>query len=676
MDDAELLRYSRHILLPELGIDAQERFAAAHALIVGAGGLGDFVPRGRSGVEGGGEFCKHRAPRSAGSRLVTCWPAATSVRGVAMTSDDAALRVGIRVLAWLAAVVGLALCVNRVATAATFVVTTTADSNDGACTVALCSLRDAVIASNTAGGANVITLPAGTYNLTIPGTGEDFAATGDLDIRTSVTINGAGAATTIVDGGAIDRVFDVLAGAVVFNGITVRNGQPGSGAAGGGIQNISTLTLNDCVVSGSHTTSGGDGAGIWNQGALNLNSTTVTGNAGGGGGNGGGIFSQGVFTISLSTISGNSAGPAGGNGGGIYSNSSPSTITDSTISGNIGAGGGNGAGVYHNGNTLAINRSTISGNSTATGNGGGIYVNGINLTLTNVTISGNTASTGGGVYNFGNGVSFIASTIAGNTGGGIANSGVSLDATGTIIANNGTNCSGGLTDSGTNLQFPGTTCGASITSADPLLQPLGNNGGPTLTMALLAGSPAVNANTEICPPTPPTDQRGIVRPQGPACDIGAFELAGAPPLPTLSINSVSLPEGNSGTTAFVFTVTLSAASASTVTVNYATADGTATAPGDYAATSGTLTFAPGVTTQTVTVNVVGDTTPEGNETFTVTLSAPTNATIASGTGTGTILDDDAVAPASTPIPTMSQWALSALAILLLATAMARLRRRR
>lgn len=92
------------------------------------------------------------------------------------------------------------------------------------------------------------------------------------------------------------------------------------------------------------------------------------------------------------------------------------------------------------------------------------------------------------------------------------------------------------------------------------------------------------------------------------CCAKVGKIAPAPPLPTLSINNVSQNEGNSGTTAFTFTVTLSAASASTVTVDFATADGTATAPSDYAATSGTLTFNPGVTTQPITVNVVGDTT--------------------------------------------------------------------
>jgi hypothetical protein len=114
-------------------------------------------------------------------------------------------------------------------------------------------------------------------------------------------------------------------------------------------------------------------------------------------------------------------------------------------------------------------------------------------------------------------------------------------------------------------------------------------------------------------------------------------------LPNLSINNVAQDEGNSGTTPFVFTVTLSTPSASTVTVKYATADGTATSHGknsDYTRVSGKLTFDPGVTTQTITVLVNGDTLVEPDETFFVNLSDPQGATIAVAQGTGTILNDD------------------------------------
>ncbi|WP_425530276.1 beta strand repeat-containing protein [Xanthomonas campestris] len=125
-------------------------------------------------------------------------------------------------------------------------------------------------------------------------------------------------------------------------------------------------------------------------------------------------------------------------------------------------------------------------------------------------------------------------------------------------------------------------------------------------------------------------------------------------LPSLSINDVSINEGNSGTTMATFTVSLSAASGQTVSVNYASADGTATAGSDYVARSGTLTFAPGTTAQGVAITVNGDTAVEPNETFSVGLSGASNASIARATGAGTILNDDVVVtvgPASLPAAT-------------------------
>jgi probable HAF family extracellular repeat protein len=113
------------------------------------------------------------------------------------------------------------------------------------------------------------------------------------------------------------------------------------------------------------------------------------------------------------------------------------------------------------------------------------------------------------------------------------------------------------------------------------------------------------------------------------------------PIPTISIaDAPAVTEGNTGTHAATFTVTLSDASTDPITVAYATGDGTATAGSDYQATSGTLTFAPGETSKTVTVQVVGDRLPEPNETFVVNLSSPTNAVIANGQGVGTIRDDE------------------------------------
>jgi len=110
--------------------------------------------------------------------------------------------------------------------------------------------------------------------------------------------------------------------------------------------------------------------------------------------------------------------------------------------------------------------------------------------------------------------------------------------------------------------------------------------------------------------------------------------------PTVSISDVSVTEGNAGTTNAVFTVTLSAPATGPVSVNFGTADGTASAGADYSAHSGTVTFAPGVTTATVTVVVHGDTIAEPNETFQVLLSQATGAVIADGQGLGTVVDDE------------------------------------
>jgi Calx-beta domain/WD40-like Beta Propeller Repeat len=117
-----------------------------------------------------------------------------------------------------------------------------------------------------------------------------------------------------------------------------------------------------------------------------------------------------------------------------------------------------------------------------------------------------------------------------------------------------------------------------------------------------------------------------------------------PALPTTSIVDTTVVEGNTGTNDATFQVTLSQASAATVTVDYASADGTATAPDDYTQTSGTLTFAPGETAKTLVVPVVGDTLAEPSETFTVTLSTPVNSTLGDSEATGTILDDDSKLP--------------------------------
>jgi CSLREA domain-containing protein len=350
-----------------------------------------------------------------------------------------------------------------------FVVTRTDDPPVVTCSVADCSLREAIIAANAAPGT--ITVPAGTYTLTIAGKNEDAAATGDLDITggLGLNINGAGAATTIIDGGALDRVFHIRSGTVSISGVTIRNG---SGTYGAGIYNNATLNLTDSTVSGNTATSN----------------------------NGGGIYNNGTMTVTNSTISGNAAD---GHGGGIYnSNSTTLSVTNSTISGNTASGTSQGGGIYNNG-PLNLTSSTISGN-TAGGNGGGIL-----------------AGTAGGSH-----LNVKNTIIAGNTG-----------------PVTGPDCFGAVTSQGHNL-IQTVTAGCvisgdnsgNITGQAANLSPLAlNSPGTTETQALLPNSPAIDAGSSDCPP-PAKDQRGVARPLGVACDIGAYEspYSVATPSPTPS----------------------------------------------------------------------------------------------------------------------------------------------
>src|SRR3989442_2719786 len=152
--------------------------------------------------------------------------------------------------------------------AATFTVNDTADAvdaapGDGRCATAggTCTLRAAIQEANAHTGADTIMVPAGTYLLTIPGRGEDMATTGDLDITDTVTIIGAGADRTIVDGNGIDRVFEIVnsAAVVAISSLTIRNGDPGPVALdtdGGGLYNQGTLTLSDVVVADKTASAG------------------------------------------------------------------------------------------------------------------------------------------------------------------------------------------------------------------------------------------------------------------------------------------------------------------------------------------------------------------------------------------------------------------------------------
>ncbi|MFB8788405.1 MAG: choice-of-anchor Q domain-containing protein [Potamolinea sp.] len=235
--------------------------------------------------------------------------------------------------------------------------------------------------------------------------------------------------------------------------------------------------------------------------------------------------------------------------GGIWTtgvNNTTLTVKDTTIKGNTASQQGGGIWLGRHPTGITITNTTVSGNTATSSNGGGIVLadNG-KLTITNSTISGNqvngAVSMGGGIAIVSGQTTITNSTIANNTanwqGGGILHT-ASLTLKNTIVANNLAknggntwnikhNCTDPVTNGGNNLQFTSlnassTECGGSIPMTNPNLGPLASNGGLTQTMALLAGSAAINAGANAGCPT--TDQRGIARPQGGTCDIGAFEF--------------------------------------------------------------------------------------------------------------------------------------------------------
>jgi CSLREA domain-containing protein len=469
----------------------------------------------------------------------------------------------------------------------TFTVNSTADAvdenpGDGACATLAgqCTLRAAVQETNALPGADNVRVPAGTYVLGIPGGVEDASLTGDLDVRDDLTISGAGSGRTVIDGAHQDRVLHVAGTTVQVSGVTIRNGSVSTDLHGGGILNTGTLTVSESAITGNAAhPDEGHGGGAYNAGTMTVTNSTVSGNTafllGGLGsintltvvettitgntvrgfaetfaGAGIGVL-NGSLAVTDSVISGNST-PNGAPGGiGVLGDA---TISGSTISDNSAGGVLFGGGVAHGNGRIEITNSTISGNSSA-GFGGGIAAGGA-MVLSNVTISGNTAaSDGGGIAATGttslNNVTVTNNTADSNSdgigdGGGISTVADPVTISNTIVAGNidrggeqpDCNKNGLLVSQGYNLVQHTAGCPfvsgvGDITGQDPRLGRLANNGGRTLTHALLGASPAIDSGHPTKPSGAPTcegtDQRGVSRPQDgngdrlARCDIGAYE---------------------------------------------------------------------------------------------------------------------------------------------------------
>ena len=429
----------------------------------------------------------------------------------------------------------LLLCVFVTAAhAATITVTNTNDSGPG-------SLRQALMITND--GDTINFAVTGTITLT----------SGGLPINKNITISGPGAVQLSIDGNQALLVFGVFPGkAATISGLTVMNAQSGilndgtvtvtncvlSGNSNDGLSNYGVATVSSCVLTGNlyhglysyqgETTvsncvvSGNAGGGLFNdvpfgpnnsvsgRGSMTVSDSIISDNSGPG------VWNYFFLTVLNSTLSGNSAGNAI-DGGGILSGTFKSPggviVINSTISGNSASGGGGGIAIYYGG--LTVVNSTISGNS-AEGEGGGIanYIGGVQVA--NSTISGNSAASGGGIYN-----------VAGQFGGTIeiSNTIFNAGALGENIFNN----RGMVTSHGYNISSDdggGLLIGpGDQINTDPLLGPLRNHGGPTLTHVPLRGSPAIDAGDPSFTPPPDHDQRGacFLRVFGPRIDVGSVE---------------------------------------------------------------------------------------------------------------------------------------------------------
>src|SRR5579859_2341002 len=401
-----------------------------------------------------------------------------------------------------------------------------ANPGDGVCATAggVCTLRAALQEANADPGADTIQLQANTTyfpNHTESGLG----FTADLVISNSLTLLGAGPDSTLIDGsGVVGHRVLYITGTVVISGVTIAHGSEAGFGFGGGIYNDGELTLvnTDLVsntVGGTHAV----GGAIESASDLTVTDSLIRGNRTSGGlGYGGGL--DGVsLTLIRTTVSDNITS---GGGGGVEG---AGRIVDSTFSGNEASAGG---AIEQDVFPLVLINSTLSGNS-ATGSGGGLEALNGEVDLFNTTVADNranangvSAGVGGGLHNAFGQLKLFDSLVAGNN---------VVHLVGHFPRLNPDDCAGAIQAAGFNLIDFIDTSHCAVTgsplSGDPLLGPLQANGGPTLTQALLPGSPAIDAGDPVCTDdlgAPLTaDQRGAPRPANGAtatrCDLGAYE---------------------------------------------------------------------------------------------------------------------------------------------------------
>ncbi|MBR8832096.1 MAG: hypothetical protein N5P05_004446 (plasmid) [Chroococcopsis gigantea SAG 12.99] len=541
-----------------------------------------------------------------------------------------------------------------VASVITLTVNTVTDQNDGSNVNGL-SLRDALfIANQNRNNQYVILLQDNArYQLTITGN-NDVSGSIKIPDYGNFTIKSQGTRPATIDATAItDRVF-TNEGSLTLDNIILTGGYTRSySGGGGGILNSGQLTLINTIIK-QNTSSAGGGIYNYHNGTINLFNSAVIDNTVSN--SGGGIYNDGnAINLFNSTIEGNTAVDLGG---GIYNfNGTVNSINTSIINNQSNVGGG-----FANSWNAIINNfinTTISGNK-SNSSGGGIYVASSSVSLKNVTITNNTADFngknfghGGGIYIYDQGsVTLTNSIIAGNYDNSPTASDKQPDVSG-FLNSNGNNLIGNATG-GTGF------ISTDILNVDPKLGDLKNNGGTTLTHALLPGSPAINAgdNNGLTEDSfdldkdgnlfekIPYDQTGADRISGGRVDIGAFESRPVIPLVTIALNTPGVMED--GTANLIYTFSRSGATSNPLTVNF-NVGGTATFNSDYAqsgaspfnATSGKISFAAGASTATLTIDPTPDTTFEPYETAIIEVTPGSGYNLgASNKAVGTIANDD------------------------------------